>query len=152
MNSIEKLSTEMDLLQRRLHKLKKANMQAEDFLHSGEMTMVKFIAHHQKVTNHCPTLVAFANHVGISQATATTLADRLIAKGLMTKEPSPTDKRAKLLSLTDKGMSYLMVNQQRHLVFIQSIHQALGDEDTASLTSIVEKINRHLAKREESTQ
>ncbi len=152
MDSIEKLSTEMDLLERRLHKLKKANMQADDFLHSGEMAMVKFIAHHQKATGHCPTLVAFANQVGISQATATTLADRLIAKGLMTKEPSPTDRRAKLLSLTDKGMSYLLINQQRHLGLIQSIHQVLGDEDTASLANIVEKINRHLAKQEDSTQ
>lgn len=147
MDSTRELNLQLEHLQKRLQKLKKENVQREDFLHSGELSLIRIIAHYNHRFDRDPTLVAVSNVIGVSQATVTTLADRLIKKGLIIKQTSPTDKRAKLVSLTAKGEQYLMLNQARHMAKVQGLATALGEADTIALTRIIEKINRHLEEQ-----
>lgn len=144
MESLNNLEQNLDELQKRMQKIKKESMAEEDFLHSGEMTLIKFIAHYHHRFGKAPTLVQISQVVGISGATATTLSDRLIKKGLIEKETSPEDKRAKLLTLTEKGKEYLMSNRARHKDLLLKLMGSLGEEDTKELTRIIGKINRHL--------
>lgn len=144
MDNLSALSEQLDFFQRKMQKVKKENMNAEDFLHSGELSVMKFIAHYTIKFDKEPTLVMVSQVLGISGATATTLADRLIKKGLVKKEISPTDKRAKLLSLTDKGYEHLKANQQRHKEMLMKVIGSLGEEDTQELTRILKKINVNL--------
>lgn len=44
-----------------------------------------------------------AQQIGLTRGAITRLADRLIAKGLLTRRASATDRRAQVLSLTDDG-------------------------------------------------
>lgn len=44
-----------------------------------------------------------ADRIGLTRGAVTRLADRLIAKQLVTRRASATDKRAQVLSLTDAG-------------------------------------------------
>jgi DNA-binding MarR family transcriptional regulator len=41
---------------------------------------------------------------GLKPAATTTLLDRLVAKGFVRREPSPTDRRKVLVAMTDEGM------------------------------------------------
>lgn len=44
-----------------------------------------------------------ANAVGVEGATMVTMLDRLVRDGLVERQPSTTDRRIKLISLTDAG-------------------------------------------------
>lgn len=44
-----------------------------------------------------------ANHLGVHQSTMTRTADRLVAGGWVTREPSPSSRREVLVALTDQG-------------------------------------------------
>ncbi len=46
-----------------------------------------------------------AEEMGMTRGAITKLADRLIAKSLLTREPSTNDGRAQTLALTDRGLS-----------------------------------------------
>lgn len=148
MESLKNLEESLDELQKRMQKIKKESMAEEDFLHSGEMAVIKCIAHYHHSFDRAPTLVKISQVVGISGATATTLADRLIKKGLIEKETSPEDKRAKLLSLTEKGREYLMSNRARHKAMLMKLISSIGEDDTRELTRIIGKINQQLENEE----
>ena len=141
---MENLEQSLDELQKRMQKIKKESMAKEDFLHSGEMALIKFIAHYNHRFDKAPTLVKISSVIGISAATATTLADRLIKKGLIKKEASLEDKRSKLLTLTQKGEEYLMSNRKRHKEMLLELTSSIGEQDTKELTRIICKINKCL--------
>lgn len=143
MDNLCALSEQLDSFQRKMQKIKKENIQSEDFLHSGELSLMKFIAHHYMKFEKAPTLVTISHVIGISGATATTLADRLIKKGLLKKEVSPTDKRAKLISLTDKGYDYLRANQHRNREILMKVISSLGEDDICELVRILKRINEN---------
>ncbi|WP_068162781.1 MarR family winged helix-turn-helix transcriptional regulator [Rhodococcus phenolicus] len=44
-----------------------------------------------------------ADHLGVTKQAAGQLVDQLVERGYVTREPAPTDARARLLQLTDKG-------------------------------------------------
>ncbi len=48
-----------------------------------------------------------AERMGLTRGAVTKLADRLIAKGLMARQPSPDDGRSQTLRLTDKGTAFV---------------------------------------------
>ncbi len=147
MSDIDKLSNRLEDLQKNLHRLKKATMNSEDFLHSGEMAMIRFVAHYNQRLKKDPTLVIISNTVGISQATVTTVADRLIKKGLISKISSPDDKRAKLISLTAKGQECYNSNRQRQLELLTELTDTLGEKDSQELIRLIDKINNHFNKK-----
>ncbi|MFI3167124.1 MAG: MarR family transcriptional regulator [Bacillota bacterium] len=144
MDNLTNLEQSLDELKKRIQKIKKESMTEENFLHSGEMSLIKFIAHYHHRFDKAPTLVKISQVIGISGATATTLADRLIKKGLIEKVTSPEDKRAKLLSLTEKGEEYLMSNRARHKDMLLKIISSIGEDDSIELARILKKINQHL--------
>ena len=144
MQNIEMLNQKLEELQKRLHKMKKENIVEDKFLHSGEFTIMKLIANYQMRTDKNPTSIILSNKLEISQATITTLTDRLIKKGLITKETSPKDKRVKELALTDKGKEFLEFNYQKKLKVLKTMTEGLGQEDTTKLIDIVDKINENL--------
>ncbi|WP_317854508.1 MarR family winged helix-turn-helix transcriptional regulator [Chakrabartyella piscis] len=144
MESLNDLEQSLDELQKRLQKIKKTSMAEDSFLHSGEFSVIKFIAHYHKRFDTAPTLVKISQVIGISGATATTLSDRLIKKGLVKKEGSLEDKRTKLLSLTEKGEEYLLSNKMRNKEMILKLMSSIGEEDTKELARILKKINQHL--------
>lgn len=148
MESLDHLEQSIDELQKRLQKMKKTSMTEDSFLHSGEFSVIKFIAHYHKRFDTAPTLVKISQVIGISGATATTLSDRLIKKGLIKKETSLEDKRTKLLSLTEKGEEYLLSNKLRKKEMLLSLISSIGEEDTKELARILRKINKHLEHAE----
>ncbi|MDE2368130.1 MAG: MarR family transcriptional regulator [Burkholderiales bacterium] len=71
-----------------------------------------------------------ARHVGVEGATMVAMLDRLAKAGLITRAPSPTDRRVKLVELTDAGrLLYAQVRREADAVR----HRLLAGIDAASL-------------------
>lgn len=143
MDNEKKIDLQIDKLRKQIHVMKKTKMSSNDFLHSGEFSLMKQIALFNQQNDTSPTLVVLSNLLGITQATVTPLVDRLVAKELLIKEVSPTDKRAKLISLTQKGNEYLNHNQQVEYERLHSLLESLGEDDTGELIRILDKVITH---------
>ncbi len=136
-----KLDAEIERLKRHLHRIKKAKSGEAGFLHGGEHALMRLVREHSLEDGKKPTSVELCQVLGLSQPTATLLIDRLIKKGYLLKEPSPTDKRAKLLSLTEEGARILTISEQRRYARFSSLLEQLGGEDAAHLVRILATIN-----------
>lgn len=104
---------------------------------------MKQIARYKKMTDNNPNLVVLSKNLQITQATITPLVERLVLKGYIVKENCETDKRAKVVTLTEKGYDVLMKNREIERVKIQGLLQHLGEEDTENLIRILEKITNY---------
>ncbi|MFI3229237.1 MAG: hypothetical protein R3Y23_03655 [Bacillota bacterium] len=146
MESIDKLEKTLEELKKIMQKVKKEDMMHDDFLHSGELSMMKFIFHYNQRFDKNPTLVYICGVIGVSGATATNIADRLINKGYIKKEVSNLDKRAKILSLTESGKVLLLSNRARYKEKLGNLISVIGDDDINELHRIITKINKHFIK------
>ena len=64
-----------------------------------------------------PSQTRLANRVGVEDPTMVATIDRLVKAGYMVRTPSATDRRVKLLSLTESGMQvYRSVKQEADAV------------------------------------
>lgn len=147
MKSEAKIDEQIEKLRKQVHIMKKARMSKDDFLYSGEFSLIKQIYHYNKENDENPTLIILSNLLGITQATVTPLVDRLVAKELVIKEVSPKDKRAKLISLTPKGEEYLKQNIKEEYSRLQALLDCLGDDDTNDLIRILDKVINHFNEK-----
>jgi DNA-binding MarR family transcriptional regulator len=81
----------------------------------------------------------------VSRATVTGVLDTLVKRGLVRREPHPTDRRMVLVHLTKSGSR--MADKVRH-----TVHRAeaewigpLTEHERAELTELLGKLQRHLA-------
>ncbi len=142
MDNLEILEKELAMLRRNQKIEKHIATKDENFLHSGELSVVDFIDRYSKNKEAHPTLVEISKSLQLSQATVTVLVNRLIDKGLLLKTPSPENKSRKLVSLTDKGIFQLEARQKDKHERLVMISEYLGAEDTENLTKIITKLNK----------
>lgn len=83
---------------------------------------------------------ALATRMGVSQATVTALVDKLVARGLVTRERSDTDRRQTNVTITAAGRASAEdapdALQQRYV----KAFQALADWEQAQLVSSLERV------------
>ncbi|WP_165186524.1 MarR family winged helix-turn-helix transcriptional regulator [Caulobacter soli] len=72
-----------------------------------------------------PTVGALSERLMIAPHTAAELAARMVEAGLITKTPSPTDRRKMRLALTGKAESLLAGLSAAHLKELKSLEPAL---------------------------
>ena len=89
---------------------------------------------------------ALADLVGVEGPSMVSMLDRLEREGLVTRAPSPTDRRVKLVHLTDAGTTlYKQVKEQANAVRLA----LLGDIDPARLEAATELLELLRARIEE---
>lgn len=89
---------------------------------------------------------ALADLVGVEGPSMVSMLDRLEREGLVTRAPSPTDRRVKLVHLTDAGTTlYRQVKEQASAVRLA----LLGDIDPARLEAATELLELLRARIEE---
>jgi len=83
---------------------------------------------------------ALATRMGVSQATVTALVDKLVARGLVLRERSSTDRRQTNVMITDAGRASAEeapdALQQRYV----KAFQKLADWEQAQLVSSLERV------------
>jgi MarR family transcriptional regulator for hemolysin len=89
---------------------------------------------------------ALADLVGVEGPSMVSMLDRLEREGLVTRAPSPTDRRVKLVHLTDAGTTlYQQVRKEAQAVRTS----LLGDIDPAQLAAATELLELLRARIEE---
>lgn len=87
-----------------------------------------------------PTPKALATQMGVSQATVTSLVDKLVARGMALRCPSSLDRRQSNIVMTDKGRRTLAeapdALQQRYV----SKFADLADWEQAQLVASLERV------------
>ena len=70
----------------------------------------------------------------------TYLVDRLVARGLVTREPSPQDRRARYAVLTPAGEALIARTFPEHAAFLTQTMQALTAREQADATLLLRKL------------
>jgi len=86
--------------------------------------------------------IELANQLGVEAATMVSMIDRLVKAQLVTREPSPSDRRIKLIVLTPAGMQLYGKVKAEATVFREEL---LGDIDPQKLlvaTELLEHLQR----------
>ena len=78
-----------------------------------------------------------AQRLGIAPRSATEVVDALADRGLVERNPSPTDRRATVLTLTDQGRDLLERMHDQPESSDAAIFASLSADELASLTTLL---------------
>ena len=85
-------------------------------------------------------------HLGISNAAVSQLLERLVQQGLILRDEDPADRRAKKLTLTDKGAQTLQEGIHARQGWLHDLAETLSAEQkgqvTAALQILIDKTKR----------
>lgn len=85
----------------------------------------------------------------ISQPSVSRLVERMVARGLLTKCPDPTDGRGTLVKATEDAADRFTALAARHGVSISDRMSRLDDEELAQLQHLTTKLRGDRARRYE---
>lgn len=87
----------------------------------------------------CPNQAAMAEELKLDRTIMTYLVDGLEADGLVTRTPDPSDRRARHVTLTDRGAALLADFTQRVREVERRVLAALPDAEAESLSGLILK-------------
>jgi DNA-binding MarR family transcriptional regulator len=94
----------------------------------------------------CGGVSDIGENMGISNAAASQMLDRLVQQGLVLRSEDPIDRRAKRLVLTEKGIQVLQESIRHRQIWLDSLAETLTpaeqDQIAAAFTLLVEKSAR----------
>ena len=79
-----------------------------------------------------------ATQLDISNAAASQLIERLVQQDLLTRTEDPSDRRNKLLELTEKGKTTVAKSMQARQLWLQELVAILGDTEKKDIISAFE--------------
>ena len=78
----------------------------------------------------------------ITTAAASQLVDKLVQSGLIQREEDPTDRRAKLLNLSDKGRELIHQGIEERYRWVNQLAEKLTAEERAKVTEALNIMTR----------
>ncbi|MBF4463274.1 MULTISPECIES: MarR family winged helix-turn-helix transcriptional regulator [unclassified Rathayibacter] len=85
-------------------------------------------------------------HVLLTQPSVSRLIDRLVARGLVTKNEDPSDARGTVIEITDEGYAMFRRVALKHVETISDkVGSALDDEELDQLTLLCDKLRHGVA-------
>jgi len=79
--------------------------------------------------NEGASLSAVANHMGLTLPSTSRLVDGLIARGMLTREDNPADRRRVKLGVTNHGLMILETSRRGTLTYLADKIASLSAED-----------------------
>ncbi|MFC2967898.1 MarR family winged helix-turn-helix transcriptional regulator [Acidimangrovimonas pyrenivorans] len=120
--------------------LRATEMYRRDLAQAAGLTAAQFRALQLVAERGFCTATDISKRMGIKQATVTSLVDKLVRQGMVTREKSATDRRQTNILLTERGATTLRTApdalQQR---FVRKF-EALADWEQAQLISSLERV------------
>jgi DNA-binding MarR family transcriptional regulator len=104
------------------------------------LTMWGYIALNRLERGDAPTQLALASSIGHDKTRLIAVLDKLEADGLITREPDPNDRRAKIVRMTAKG-------RRRHAATVKDIRAMedkllLGVDRPEDLLAALERLSQ----------
>ena len=90
------------------------------------------------------TMKQVANAVAVAPNAATSVMDRLVAKGLVERKPGETDRRLCLVRLTEKGLKVHSKVEKTIKDETKDFFHYLDEDETSSLLMTLEKIHENI--------
>lgn len=78
--------------------------------------------------------------INLEKSTFTTICNRLIQLGYVTKNQNPSDRREYLLGLTQEGSAYAEAFKSAHRVYISQMVESLEAEDQQAYFEAIEVV------------
>ncbi|MGW7421561.1 MarR family winged helix-turn-helix transcriptional regulator [Streptomyces sp. NPDC054813] len=79
-------------------------------------------------------------HAAVDRSTLTPLLDRLVARGLVTKNTDPDNRRRQLIALTDAGRERAALGREQVRETSRWIEELLGPDRLATLTLLLKEL------------
>lgn len=76
--------------------------------------------------------------LGVSNAAASQLLDRLVQQGLITRAENPQDRREKQLILTEKGRSILLESTRTRQAWLECLVTKMTPDEQVKVTEVME--------------
>ncbi len=124
--------------------------QAEPGLRELSMPRVRLLA---AVTDAQPGRVRMGDlstALGVTARNITTIVDGLEREGLLARRPDPTDRRAILLELTDKGRAHVEQVHALHCELAERMFAPLRAEERRTLHALLTRLARQLSQATEA--
>jgi DNA-binding MarR family transcriptional regulator len=104
------------------------------------LTMWGYVALNRLQRGDAPTQLALASAIGHDKTRLIAVLDKLEADGLITREPDPNDRRAKVVRMTPKG-------RRRHAATVKEIRAMeerllMGVDERDALLSALQQLSR----------
>jgi MarR family transcriptional regulator, lower aerobic nicotinate degradation pathway regulator len=87
-----------------------------------------------------PTMQELARFLDLDKSSVTGLVDRAERRGLVARAPSPADRRAVLVRLTDAGRALVASAARGFASDVMALLGQLADEDRATLSRLVSRL------------
>jgi DNA-binding MarR family transcriptional regulator len=85
------------------------------------------------------TLGELSQRMMVSNGNVTGLVDRLVAQGLIDRRPSPTDRRAQIVSLTAEGRKFFRSLARANADWVAEIFADLSTDEIDKLMHLLDK-------------
>jgi len=108
-------------------------------MQQAELVIATFL-HGEKGSRHLTSLV-LTDEAGVSR-----LVDRLEAKGLVRRRPSPRDRRSRALELTPAGRAVVARMRRRRAVVDQRLREGISADDIAATRDVLLRVLDNIAR------
>jgi len=130
--SPESLGEAFGVVARRLRAASMASLSAWDVTPS-QMRAIRILTGHEGGVRSSE----LAHHLHIAPRSATEVVDALEGKGLVTRSPDPSDRRATLVSLSPKGTELMDAVRRARGLESERLFERLSKADRAHLARIL---------------
>ena len=89
---------------------------------------------------HCngPQIMSsISDELGVTRRNVTALVDALEEEGLVRRKPHPTDRRATVIEMTDRGALTMDRAYDEHRIAVAELFAGLGEDDREELTRML---------------
>ncbi|GAA2637229.1 MarR family winged helix-turn-helix transcriptional regulator [Paractinoplanes durhamensis] len=87
-----------------------------------------------------PTMQELAKLLGLDKSSVTGLIDRAERRGLVTRVPSPTDRRSSLVDLTDRARELIVAVSAGFEADVTAMVGRLPEQDRTDLTDLIGRL------------
>lgn len=93
-----------------------------------------------RISSADATVADVAAHLGVSKQAASQLVEQLVQRGYVTREPDPSDRRARLLRLTERGWECTRAAEHAAAETTAAWERQLGVQDMAALHDALQAV------------
>ena len=109
-----------------------------------EQLRVIFLLYHKEQSSPGEIALAF----GVPKANVTSVINRLVNKGLISRHENPSDRRRYLLSLTDEGKNHVVRLREIKIATITRILERMPDDALDSLVEGLGELTKALEEKD----
>lgn len=93
-----------------------------------------------RISSADATVADVAVHLGVTKQAASQLVEQLVQRGYVTREPDPSDRRARLLALTARGWECTRAAERAAADTTAAWERQLGAQDMAALHAALQAL------------